>query len=315
MQKRPPSHGSRTRVAEASDAGGRLDQVLAAWLGEARSRSQQRIAAGEVTVGGVITAKSHRVKAGERVTVAEPIPAKPAEEPPTVPVRFRDDHLVVVAKPAGLVVHAGAGAHEATLVDALRLQGVQLAASQDAARPGIVHRLDKGTSGLLVVASTEAARAGLISTFQRHDVERVYCALVEGVPDPARATIDAPIARSRTNRTRFAVDAEGRRAVSHYDVVVDHGRAAEVTVRLETGRTHQVRVHLAAVGHPVLADTAYGASPLGARLGLDHPALHASRLAFDHPVTGERIAVDEPLPADLAAARAGLAGVGADAPP
>jgi 23S rRNA pseudouridine1911/1915/1917 synthase len=162
---------------------------------------------------------------------------------------------------------------------------------------------------VLVVAKTAAAREGLVATFQRHDVDRRYWVIADGVPSPASATIDAPIGRSGRNRTKFTVAPEGRRAVTHYDVEEDFGRAAVLQVRLETGRTHQVRVHLAAVGHPVAGDAAYGASTaLAADLGLTRPALHARRLAFDHPVTGERIEVEEPLPDDLVAARARLAG-------
>lgn len=291
------------RVVVAGEVGTRLDQVLSGWLSEPRTRTQERQAAGEVLVDGRAVVKSHRVQAGERITVATPPVPATSPAPPPVPVRYADEHLVVVAKPAGLVVHAGAGTRGPTLVDALRAMGMPLAASEDPARPGIVHRLDRGTSGLLVVASSQAAHAGLAAIFSTHAVERLYWALVDGVPHPAKATIDAPIARSRRNRARFAVDSEGRPAVSHYDVIVDHGRAAELTVRLETGRTHQVRVHLGAVGHPVAGDETYGASPLGAELGLDRPALHARRLAFVHPVTGARIAVDEPLPDDLNEAR------------
>ncbi|HWB73115.1 MAG TPA: RluA family pseudouridine synthase, partial [Egibacteraceae bacterium] len=220
--------------------------------------------------------------------------------PARVPVRYDDEHLVVVAKPPGLVVHAGTGVSGPTLVDALGAMGVPLAPAGGAQRPGIVHRLDRDTSGLLVVAKTDAAYRGLVASFRRHDVERVYWALVEGTPHPPRATVDAPIARSTSVRTRFRADPAGRRAVSHYDVVEAHGRAAAVAVRLETGRSHQVRVHLAAVGHPVVGDRPYGASPtLAADLGLSRLALHARRLAFRHPLGGERLMLDEPLPDDL----------------
>ncbi|MBA3622004.1 MAG: hypothetical protein H0W51_06750 [Euzebyales bacterium] len=170
-----------------------------------------------------------------------------------------------------------------------------------------MHRLDRGTSGLLVVAKTDRALHGLLALFRHHDVDRRYWALVDGVPEPARATIAAAVARSTAHRTRFRVDPGGRPAVSHYDLVEDYGRASVVEVRLETGRTHQVRVHMAAVGHPVCGDLAYGAAPaVRADLGLDRPALHAAHLGFDHPVTGQRIDLDEPLPADLQRALARL---------
>ncbi|MBA2528670.1 MAG: RluA family pseudouridine synthase, partial [Euzebyales bacterium] len=186
-------------------------------------------------------------------------------------------------------------------------QGVPLVRGEDGRRPGIVHRLDRGTSGLLVVAKTDRALHGLLALFRHHDVDRRYWALVDGVPEPARATIAAAVARSTAHRTRFRVDPGGRPAVSHYDLVEDYGRASVVEVRLETGRTHQVRVHMAAVGHPVCGDLAYGAAPaVRADLGLDRPALHAAHLGFDHPVTGQRIDLDEPLPADLQRALARL---------
>lgn len=295
------------RTVDVADAGARIDRVLARWLDEPRARSQARLAGGQVTVDGTPVAKSVRLRAGQRVTVQPAPPPLPPPLAPPVPVRYEDADLAVVAKPAGLVVHAGAGVRGPTLVDALRAAGMPLAPADTPERPGIVHRLDRGTSGLLVVAKSARAREGLIASFQRREVGREYWALVEGVPDPPRATIDAPLARSKANRTRFAVDPAGRPAVTHYDVVAVHGPAAELSVRLETGRTHQVRVHLAAVGHPVLGDRTYGASALGARAGLDRPALHAARLTLDHPVTGERVAVAEPLPDELRAARTMLA--------
>jgi 23S rRNA pseudouridine1911/1915/1917 synthase len=216
-----------------------------------------------------------------------------------------------VAKPAGLVVHAGAGVADRTLVDALRAQGLPLAPAGGAERPGIVHRLDRGTSGLLVVAKTDAAHRGLAAALKARRVSRAYTAIVDGVPEQPRATVDAPIGRSPRQRTRFAVEDGGRPAVTHYDVVEAHGRGALLDVRLETGRTHQIRVHLSALGHPVAGDLAYGASPVLAReLGLERPALHAGRLALTHPVTGARVEVEEPLPPDLAAAADRLRGLG-----
>jgi 23S rRNA pseudouridine1911/1915/1917 synthase len=290
------------RVVVDAEEGTRLDQLVAGWIAEPRNRSQERIAAGDVAVDGQACAKSLRVKAGQRVTVQE-TSAPPALPPPDpVPIRYEDAHLLIVSKPAGLVVHRGAGTTAPTLVDALRAMEVPLAPGDDPDRPGIVHRLDRGTSGVLVVAKSEEARSGLIGMFARHDVDRVYWALVEGVPDPPRATIDAPIGRAPVHRTRFIVDRDGRRAVSHYDLLDAHETAAEVAVRLETGRTHQVRVHMAAVGHPIVGDPTYGAGGLGAAIGLDRPALHARVLAFAHPVTGARVEVAEPLPDDLVSA-------------
>ncbi len=295
------------RRVEPDEAGRRIDQVLAAWLDEPRTAAAERIAAGLVRVGGRAVAKSQRLTEGETVEVVAPAPEPPAPTPEPVPLRYEDAHLVVVAKPAGVVVHRGAGTRGATLVDALRAMGVALADVGDPDRPGIVHRLDRGTSGLMVVAKTTAAADGLKAALTAHAVRREYWALVEGVPDPPRATVDAPLARSRTRRTRFTVDGGGKRAVSHYDLLAAHGRCAEVSVRLETGRTHQVRVHMSAIGHPVVGDQAYGASAaLAAELGLNRPALHARRLAFEHPVTGERLELEEDLPEDLSRARSTL---------
>lgn len=297
---------SLDRVVDPDEDDTRVDVLLTGWLDLPRGRVQDLIDRGLVRVDGGAVAKSHRVSAGSRVVViaGDESEAK-RPPPPPVPVRFSDEHLAVVAKPAGLVVHSGAGTRgSVTMVEALQAAGTALAPGDDPDRPGIVHRLDRGTSGLLVVAKTKEARAGLVATFKRHDVDRRYWVIVDGVPSPARATVDAPIGRSGRNRTKFTVAADGRRAVTHYDVVESYGRAAVLNVRLETGRTHQVRVHLSAVGHPVAGDAVYGASASLARdLGLTRPALHAMHLGFTHPVTGERIAVDEPVPDDLAEAR------------
>lgn len=289
------------RTVGPAEEGGRADQVLSGWLGEARARTQERIADGQVDLDDAPVAKSRRVREGERLRVVAPPPAAPAAPPPAVPVRWEDEHLAVVAKPAGLVVHPGSGVADGTLVDALHAAGMPLASGDEHERPGIVHRLDRGTSGLLAVAKSVEARIGLAAVFRAHEADREYVAIVDGVPDPPSATIDAPIARDPNQRTRFTVSPTGRPAVTLYDVTEAADRAAVLDVRLQTGRTHQVRVHLAAVGHPVTGDSAYGASgALAAALRLDRPALHARRLGFAHPVTGERVDVEEPLPADLA---------------
>jgi 23S rRNA pseudouridine1911/1915/1917 synthase len=297
----------------ASVDGTRIDRVLAALLDEPRARSQGRLERGEVRVGGAVVGKSYRARAGEQIVVAEIARGADPAPPPPVPVRYEDEDVAVVAKPAHLVVHRGAGVATGTLVDALRSMGMPLAAGDDADRPGIVHRLDRGTSGLLVIAKTPEALRGLRRQFDDHTVSRRYWALVEGVPTPARAVIDAPIARHPHDRTRFQTAEHGRPARSHYEVQAAYGRAAQVEVRLESGRTHQVRVHMAALGHPVCGDRVYGASVvLAGALGLTRPALHAAHLAFVHPCGGERIALDEPPPGDLLAAVEQLA---AQAPP
>jgi 23S rRNA pseudouridine1911/1915/1917 synthase len=295
------------QAATPSEDGLRVDVLLSRWLEEPRARTQQRLDAGEVTVDGRPAVKARRVRAGERLHVASPPPEQPSAPPPPVPVRWADEHLLVVAKPADLVVHAGAGVRSGTLVDALRAAGVPLADMGDPDRPGVVHRLDRGTSGLLVLAKTPQAHAALSAALAAREVTRAYTAITDGVPAEPSATIDAPIARHATHRTRFAVDDSGRPATTRYDVEEAFGRAALLTCTLETGRTHQIRVHLAAIGHPVTADLVYGASPaLAAELALTRPALHARRLAFTHPVTGEHVAVEEPLPEDMEAALARL---------
>jgi 23S rRNA pseudouridine1911/1915/1917 synthase len=318
MQDRLHRAGLCERAVSPSEDGQRIDAVIASWLSESRARAQQRLAAGEVTIDGIPVAKSRRVRAGERVRIvpSPPVPAPDLDVAPAVPVRWEDEHLAVVGKPAGLVVHAGAGpGQHSTLVDVLKHMGMPLARTADPARPGIVHRLDRGTSGVLVVAKTATAYRGLVAMFKAHAVDRRYWAIVDGVPDPPRATIDAPIARSTAVPTRFQVQEGGRRAVSHYDILEAFGCAATLEVRLETGRTHQVRVHLAAIGHPVAGDRTYGASTtVTVELGLSRPALHARVLGLDHPITGERIEVDEPLPADLCSALAILRAGGGRVP-
>jgi 23S rRNA pseudouridine1911/1915/1917 synthase len=298
--------GSRLTVPPSAD-GTRIDRVLALLLAEPRTHSQARLDRGEITVEGTRVGKSHRVRAGDTIVVAPAARPADAPVPPPVPVRYEDDDVAVVAKPADLVVHSGSGVTTGTLVDALRAMGMMLAPGDDPDRPGIVHRLDRGTSGLLVIAKTVRALHGLRAQFDTRAVSRRYWALVEGVPETAEAVIDAPIARHPQDRTRFQTALDGRPARSHYVVRAAYGQASRLEVRLETGRTHQVRVHMAALGHPVCGDRAYGASArLAGALGLDRPALHAEHLGFTHPVTGARIAVDEPLPDDLLAAVARL---------
>jgi 23S rRNA pseudouridine1911/1915/1917 synthase len=289
-------------------AGSRVDRVLAALLDESRARAAVRLDRGEVTLDGRVVTKSYRVRGGEHIDVAVPPEDTPAAPSP-VPIRYEDDDVLVVAKPAGMVVHTGAGVRDGTLVDALRAMGRALAPADDPSRPGIVHRLDRGTSGLLVVAKTSSALSGLRDQFDDRSIVRRYWALVDGVPAHHRATIDAPIARHPGDRTRFWTATDGRPAVSHYEVERAWSGASSLRVRLETGRTHQVRVHLAAVGHPVCGDIAYGASPTRAdALGLTRPALHAAELGFSHPVTGRSIHLTEDLADDLQRAVARLDG-------
>lgn len=304
-------------TAEALDAlvpeslaGERVDRAVAMLTGWSRAEVQSLIAGGEVCVDGSPVTKSHRLAAGARLTVRRgPAGGSPprAEAVPIV-VRYEDADVMVVAKPAGLVVHPGAGHEHGTLVHGLLARDPRIAGVGDPQRPGIVHRLDRDTSGLMVVARTPAAHAGLVDALKARTVERVYTALVWGHPVHARGVVDAPIGRSTTRRTRMAVRREGRDARTAYEVVERflEPEVALLDCRLETGRTHQVRVHLAAIGHPVVGDATYG----GARpaIAIDRPFLHARRLAFAHPVTGEPLVFEEPLPEDLAAVLAALRG-------
>jgi 23S rRNA pseudouridine1911/1915/1917 synthase len=308
----------RFLVSEVED-GQRLDVFVAGALGLSRTAAAQRIDDGDVTVGGRPARRSRTLVLGEVVEVA-PAAVRPAGLPPTLPpIRYRDEHLVVLAKPPGLVVHPGAGHIDDTLVDALRAEGIELADAGDPTRPGIVHRLDRDTSGLLVVASTTQAHAGLVAMLAERRVQRRYLTLVVGVPAEPRGVVDAPIARHPVHRTRFAVVDGGRPARTRYrligegSVTTSDGASRSVGAMvcgLESGRTHQIRVHLDAIGTPVAGDPTYGPDgAIAAALDLARPALHAAHLAFEHPVTGAAISVTEPLPADLveAWARAGIA--------
>ncbi len=264
-----------------------------------------------VRVDGRTVAKSHRLREGAVVELlAEPAADAPpgADASVEVDLRHADDDVIVVVKPAGLVVHPGAGHAGGTLVNGLLARFPEIAGVGDEMRPGIVHRLDRDTSGLLVVARTTRAYEGLVAALATRDVERRYAALVWGRLGAPRGLIDAPIGRSESRRTRMAVRDTGKPARTEYDVraMYDVPACSLLECRLETGRTHQVRVHLAAIGHPVVGDATYG----GARdqLPIDRPFLHAATLAFRHPGTGAEMRFDEPLPADLHAVLDGLTG-------
>jgi 23S rRNA pseudouridine1911/1915/1917 synthase len=283
--------------AGPDDDGVRLDAFLAAPLGS-RARAQRLIDAGAVLVDGRRALKRHRLTTGEVVSVEEP-EALPAAEVPDAAfsVPFGDEHLLVVDKPPGLVVHPARGHRQGTLAQAL--SGVA-AGGEDAARAGIVHRLDRDTSGLLVVARSEAAHRALRSALQARAITREYLVLVEGRPPARTGTIDAPLGRDRRVRTRVSTDTDApRSAITHFELERALPRTTLLRVRLETGRTHQIRAHLQAIGHPVVGDPEYG---IAERLGLERQFLHATRLAFTHPITGEAVDVSSPLPDDLRAA-------------
>ena len=283
--------------AGAEDEGARLDAFLAGPLGS-RARAQRLIEDGAVRVDGAVVPKRHRMSAGETVSVDVPRPVAPAPvvAPPEFAVPWQDEHLLVVDKPAGLVVHPARGHATGTLSQAL----AGLAAGGEEGRAGIVHRLDRDTSGLLVVARSPEAHRRLKRAMQAREVTREYLALVQGRPPARTGTIDAPIGRDRRVRTRMSTDTDDpREAVTHFAVEEALAHTTLLRVRLETGRTHQIRAHLQAIGHPVAGDPEYGTA---GRLGLARQFLHAARLRFAHPFTGAAIDVFSPLPDDLEAA-------------
>jgi 23S rRNA pseudouridine1911/1915/1917 synthase len=282
-------------------AGERLDAFLAEFAGS-RTNAAKLIAEGSVSVDGRPRPKRHAVSPGERVSIAEPQPAAavPAPQASTVSfdIRYEDDYLWVIDKPAGLVVHPGKGNWENTLSQSL---GGELD------RGGIVHRLDKDTSGLLVVARTERVQRELQALIKAREVRREYLTLVAGRPESRSGTIDAPIGRDRHTRTIHSLDTDSPRAArTHFELIEALGSTSLLRVRLETGRTHQIRVHMQAIGHPVVGDITYDGPR---KYDLDRQFLHAARLAFTHPVTESPVDIESPLPADLQraleAARAG----------
>ena len=296
----------------AGQQGLRLDVALAAHAGFSRAVAGRLIATGAVTVDGHGARKGHVLRAGETVTWAPP-----PEEPPElvaedVPLRvvYEDDWLLIVDKPAGVVVHPAPGHEHGTLVQGLVARGVR---GGHGRRPGIVHRLDKETSGLLIVARRDDAYRRLVATMARRAVSRVYLALLSGELPQDEGTVDAPIGRHVRDRKRMSVHtAEPRRAVTHFRVLARAGGYTLAEVRLETGRTHQIRVHMAALGYPVVGDLTYARAPRPA--GLERHFLHAARLAFPHPDDGRLVSFEAPLPDDLRRflAEAGIAAPGGD---
>ena len=298
---------------DESLAGSRLDRALALWLPElSRARLQRMVDAGDVEVAGQRAKPAYRLRTGEVVTgsVPEPVPADHLEpEAIELAVSFEDDDVIVIDKPPGLVVHPGAGHRSGTLVHALLHHcGDSLSGIGGVLRPGIVHRLDKGTSGLLVAAKHDQAHQHLAAQFKAHSIDREYLALVRGSPGEDRGSIDAPIGRSHSDRKKFSTRTRsGRHAITHWSVERRMGPMTLLRVRLETGRTHQIRVHLTSVGLPIAGDPVYGGGRAVTReLGLTRQALHAARLGFEHPSRGERLVFESDLPDDLAQVIEGL---------
>jgi 23S rRNA pseudouridine1911/1915/1917 synthase len=315
----------------AEMAGLRLDLTLAKALPAfSRNRVKDLILTGAVAINGETVLEPRRkVRAGDELvlTAPEPVDAEPEPEDIPLAVLYEDEHLIVVDKPAGMVVHPAPGSLSGTLVNALLYHcGASLAGIGGVRRPGIVHRLDKDTSGVMVAAKTEAALAGLAAQFADHGrtgpLHRLYTAFAWGRVQQARGTVEAPLGRDAFNRLKQAVRRDGREAITHYAAEVRYGGEGWDVTRLgcalETGRTHQIRVHMAHIGHPLVADPLYASGyatkvnrlpegPREAVLGLGRQALHAAELGFEHPVTGEELQFEAPLPPDLAALEAALA--------
>ena len=295
-------------ITPATD-GWRLDRALAEVLPDmSRERLKGLIAAGQVTLNGREWRDSaKKAAAGQVFAVAIPPPTPLHNEAQDIPlvVAYEDDDLIVIDKPAGLVVHPAAGNFDGTLVNALLHHCAgNLSGIGGVARPGIVHRIDKDTSGLMVAAKTDRAHAGLAKQFADHSIDRRYKAIVSGQPRPAKGSVDAPLGRSSSNRKKMAVVQGGKRAVTHYDTIESLSGAALIQCRLETGRTHQVRVHMASIGHPLLGDQFYGRpsrehQKLLKSLDFERQALHAARLGFIHPVTSAALAFESNIPADM----------------
>ncbi|MFF3664778.1 RluA family pseudouridine synthase [Microtetraspora malaysiensis] len=285
--------------------GERLDAALARLFGFSRTRAAELIATGDVLVDGSIAAKSDRVHAGAWLDVTIPPPPSapmPVAEPvPGMGILYEDDDIVVVDKPIGVAAHPTVGWTGPTVIGGLLGAGHTVATSGAAERQGIVHRLDANTTGAMVVAKSEFAYSHLKRAFKERTVEKRYHALVQGHMDPLRGTVDAPIDRHPSGDGRFAVVAGGKESVTHYDTVEAFRAASLLDIKLETGRTHQIRVHMSALRHPCVGDLMYGADPkLAARLGVTRQWLHAVSLAFEHPSTGEWVSFTSPYPEDLA---------------
>jgi len=294
----------RTLVVPEGVAGERVDSALTRALGLSRTTIAKLLADGEITSGGSSMAKSEKVVEGQVIEILLPDNTIPDAIPVTpisgLSVVYDDDSIVVIDKPVGCAAHPSPGWTGPTVVGALTAAGYTISTSGAAERAGIVHRLDVGTSGLMIVAKTDHAYSFLKAAFKNREVEKVYHALVQGHVDPSKGTIDAPIDRHPKEDYRFAVVANGKESITHYEVIDYYRGVSLVKVELETGRTHQIRVHFSALRHPLVGDMTYGADPtLAARLEMSRPWLHALELRFRHPVTHAAMDLRAPYPADL----------------
>ena len=288
-----------------SVAGERIDAALARMFGISRSKAAELISAGAVLVDGAAVSKSERALPGARVDVDLPPEGEGVTVVPElvegIKIIHDDDAVVVIDKPVGVAVHPSPGWKGPTVVGHLAAAGFRIATSGASERQGIVQRLDVGTSGVMVIAKSEYAYSRLKNAFRRRAVDKTYHALVQGHPDPLAGTIDAPIGRHPRHDYKFAVMADGKHSVTHYRTLEAHRFASLLSVTLETGRTHQIRVHMAALKHPCVGDLLYGADPvLAARVGLNRQWLHAVKLGFEHPDTGEYVEYESEYPDDLA---------------
>jgi 23S rRNA pseudouridine1911/1915/1917 synthase len=297
----------RTVLVPDGMAGERVDTGIARMFGLSRTRAADLASEGHVALDGVVVAKSERLPAGALLEVEIPSQADPlevtAELVEGIKIIHDDPAIVVIDKPVGVAVHPSPGWSGPTVVGHLRGAGFRIATSGASERQGIVQRLDVGTSGVMVICKSEHAYSVLKNAFRRRDVDKMYHALVQGHPDPLRGTIDAPIARHPRSDWKFTVRDDGKPSITHYETLEAHRFASLLEVHLETGRTHQIRVHMAAVKHPCVGDLTYGADPtLAARVGLERQWLHAVRLGFEHPDSGDYVVYESPYPDDLAAA-------------
>jgi 23S rRNA pseudouridine1911/1915/1917 synthase len=299
----------RTLSVPEGVEGERIDSALTRVLGLSRTSVVKLLEDGDINSGGRAMQKSDRVTAGQVIEVLlpaplnqDPIPLTPLEG---LTVVYNDDDIVVIDKPVGCAAHPSPGWMGPTVVGALMAAGYTISTSGPAERAGVVHRLDAGTSGLMIIAKTDAAYLELKEMFRDHDVDKTYHALVQGHMDPSSGTIDAPIDRHPKEDHRFAVVATGKESITHYEVIEFYRSVSLVKVELETGRTHQIRVHFSALNHPLVGDTTYGADPvLGKKMKMSRPWLHALELRFNHPITGVPLELVAPYPPDLQASLA-----------
>jgi 23S rRNA pseudouridine1911/1915/1917 synthase len=299
----------RQLIVPEGVAGERIDSALTRVLGLSRTAIVKLLDDGDITTDNRAMQKSDRVAAGQLLEVLMPAPVNQDPIPLTplegLTVVYNDDDIVVIDKPVGCAAHPSPGWMGPTVVGALMAAGYTISTSGPAERAGVVHRLDAGTSGLMIIAKTEAAYLALKEMFRNHEVEKTYHALIQGHMDPATGTIDAPIDRHPKEDHRFAVVATGKESITHYEVIEFYRSVSLVKVELETGRTHQIRVHFSALGHPLVGDTTYGADPvLGKKMKMSRPWLHALELRFNHPTNGNPLVLTAPYPADLQASLA-----------